>query len=250
MAAAVNGWAGTNEVFPISGQASREVTVRNLRYYRSLALLDGPVEGGGYGPKHFLQVAAIRLLQARGLPLDRIRDLLYGRSKQELAGIFHEDVDELHQPPSAPTLPAPTGQSITADQLEAISHILESAQQTTTRKPNQLKTIMPITWQHRIGRYSNSSSCRITPNRSTEPKPFRFPPTPPSIVAILVHRDSHFAMTPRPPIFADGDQLPFSHPQWFCRIFHFSKAPPLSAIHICDKPSRAPRRPHARAFKP
>jgi len=73
-------------------------------------------------------VAAIRLLQARGLPLDRIRDLLYGRSKQELTGIFHEDVDELHQPPSAPTLLAPTGQSITADQLEAISHILESAQ--------------------------------------------------------------------------------------------------------------------------
>ena len=146
LAATVNGWAGTNEVFPLSGQASREVTVRNLRYYRSLALLDGPVEGGGYGPKHFLQAAAIRLLQARGLPLARIRDLLYGRSEQELTGIFHEGGDELHQPPSAPTflapgesctvhglpagfaLLAPTGQSITADQLEAISHILESAQ--------------------------------------------------------------------------------------------------------------------------
>ncbi len=146
LAATVNGWAGTNEVFPLSGQASREVTVRNLRYYRSLALLDGPVEGGGYGPKHFLQAAAIRLLQARGLPLARIRDLLYGRSEQELTGIFHEGGDELHQPPSAPTflapgesctvhglpagfaLLAPTGQSITADQLEAISHILKSAQ--------------------------------------------------------------------------------------------------------------------------
>ena len=154
LAAAVNGWAGTNEVFPISGQASREVTVRNLRYYRSLALLDGPVEGGGYSPKHFLQVAAIRLLQARGLPLARIRDLLYGRSEEELASIFHEGVDELHRPPSTPALLAPgesctvhgltagfallapAGQPITSDQLEAISKILESEIQPTKREPN------------------------------------------------------------------------------------------------------------------
>lgn len=155
LAAAVNGWAAESGVFPVSGQASREVTVRNLRYYRSLALLDGPLEGGGYGPKHFHQVAAIRLLQARGLPLARIRDLLYGRSEEELEATFREGIDELHQPPSAPpfvspgesctmhglaggfALLAPFRSTVTADQLDAIARILNAAAPPTTREPKQ-----------------------------------------------------------------------------------------------------------------
>jgi len=153
LAETLNAWAEEHQVFPISGQASRGVTVRNLRYYRSLALLDGPVEGGGYGPKHFLQVAAIRLLQARGLPLARIRDLLYGRSEKELHHVFREGVGELHRPPSEPLLfaagdtgtvhglPAgfalivPANRSLTATQLEAISHVLDSANAQPTREP-------------------------------------------------------------------------------------------------------------------
>lgn len=142
LAAAVNAWAEAGRVFPVSGQASREVSVRNLRYYRSLALLDGPVEGGGYGSKHFLQVAAIRLLQARGLPLARIRDLLYGRSEKDLEVIFREGVDEGHQPPQpAPPLPGggrftilnlpggfsmlvPDGKALTAEQVDQLSRCL------------------------------------------------------------------------------------------------------------------------------
>lgn len=154
LAAAINCWAGDAKVFPLSGQASREVTVRNLRYYRAQALLDGPLEGGGYGAKHFLQVAAVRLLQARGLPLSRIRDLLYGRSREELEKVFREGLDELHRPsatraaltspatPAASPLPAPgeacsihglpagfalvapTGAAPSCAQLEAIGRIL------------------------------------------------------------------------------------------------------------------------------
>jgi DNA-binding transcriptional MerR regulator len=144
LAAAVNTWANEAEVFPVSGQAAREVSVRNLRYYRSQALLDGPLEGGGYCPKHFLQVAAIRLLQANGLPLARIRDLLYGRSEEELVAIFHDGVAELHRPPKSPEIIAPgescqlhglaegfallvpNGSSLSQTQLEAINRILTS----------------------------------------------------------------------------------------------------------------------------
>lgn len=148
LAGAINRWAAKNEVFPMSGQAARDVTVRNLRYYRSQALLDGPMEGGGYGTKHFLQIAAIRLLQAHGLPLARIRDLLYGRSEEELIVIFRDGVDELHQPPAAPAVPGPggictilglpdgfgllvpEGRSLTTDQLEAIQRILGTSSNT------------------------------------------------------------------------------------------------------------------------
>ena len=104
LATAVNDWAKQEEVFPISGQAARDVTVRNLRCYRSQALLDGHIDGGGYGTKRFLQVAAIRLLQAHGLPLARTQDWFYGRSEDDLVVIFRDGVDELHQPPPQPQM--------------------------------------------------------------------------------------------------------------------------------------------------
>lgn len=87
LAAAVNRWATDHGVVPLSGQASREVTVRNLRYYRSLGLLDGPGAGGRYGRKHLLQMVAVRVLQAQGQPLARIRELLFGRTEEELERI-------------------------------------------------------------------------------------------------------------------------------------------------------------------
>ena len=75
------------------------MTVRNIRYYRALGLLDPPQLGGGqgFGEKHRLQLDAIRLLQAQGLPLNRIQELLLGRTLEDLKQIEKRGLAELDQ---------------------------------------------------------------------------------------------------------------------------------------------------------
>jgi len=62
----VNQWCADHHVFPANGQAGERMSVRNIRYYRTLGLLDPPevVGGQGFGEKHRLQLVALRLLQA------------------------------------------------------------------------------------------------------------------------------------------------------------------------------------------
>src|SRR4051812_40890862 len=95
LAADVNGWCAEHRIEPANGQAGDAVTERNIRFYRTMGLVDPP-EGGarGYGERHLLQLAAIRLLQAQGVPLRRIRDLLYGRSMAELREIRRRGIAE------------------------------------------------------------------------------------------------------------------------------------------------------------
>jgi hypothetical protein len=52
----INAWCGEHGIAPASGQAGEIVSERNIRYYRTLGLIDAP-EGGGYGEKHLLQLA-------------------------------------------------------------------------------------------------------------------------------------------------------------------------------------------------
>lgn len=86
LARAVQGWCERHRVSPANGQASEELTERTIRYYRTLGLLDAPA--GNYAKtfseKHRLQLIAIRVYQAQGLPLRKIRDELYGKSEQDL----------------------------------------------------------------------------------------------------------------------------------------------------------------------
>jgi DNA-binding transcriptional MerR regulator len=89
----INAWCAEHEIAPASGQAGEVVSERNVRYYRTLGLIDAP-EGGGYGEKHLLQLTAVRLLQAQGLPLRRIRELVYGRSLPELREIHRRGLLE------------------------------------------------------------------------------------------------------------------------------------------------------------
>jgi len=86
---AVNAWYRDRELQPANGQAASELSARTLHYYRSSGLLDAPVSGAGpvYGQRHFLQLKAIRILQAHGLPLSRIQQLLFGRPDAELEQI-------------------------------------------------------------------------------------------------------------------------------------------------------------------
>jgi len=97
LAGAVEQWCREHRVAPANGQASVEISPRNVRYYRTLGLLDGPADGvrGSYGEKHFLQLVAIRLLQAQGLPLRRIQHLLMGRSLDDLRRVQRDGLREL-----------------------------------------------------------------------------------------------------------------------------------------------------------
>ncbi len=89
LAAAVNGWCAEHGIVPANGQAADELNERNIRFYRTTGLVDAPLAGGGrgYGEKHRLQLTGIRLLQAEGLPLRRIREMIFGRSLEELREI-------------------------------------------------------------------------------------------------------------------------------------------------------------------
>ena len=97
LAETVNEWCGDHDISPASGQAGERMTVRNIRYYRTLGLMDPPALGGGqgFGEKHRLQLVAIRLLQAQGLPLSRIQELLFGRSVEDLKQIEKKGLAEM-----------------------------------------------------------------------------------------------------------------------------------------------------------
>ncbi len=97
LARQVNEWCEQHGVSPANRQAGEQMTARNIRYYRTLGLLDPPLSGGGQGfdEKHRMQLVAIKLLQAQGLPLRRIQELLFGRSIEELREIEKRGLDEL-----------------------------------------------------------------------------------------------------------------------------------------------------------
>jgi DNA-binding transcriptional MerR regulator len=86
LADAVREWCNQHRIIPANGQAAEQVTERNIRYYRTLGLLDAPVGSyvKSFTEKHLLQLLAIRVYQAQGLPLRKIRDELYGKTEDEL----------------------------------------------------------------------------------------------------------------------------------------------------------------------
>src|SRR5215469_12837693 len=89
LAETVNAWCRNRALQPANGQTATELSARTLHYYRSTGLLDAPESGAGrgYWQRHLLQLKAIRILQAHGLPLSRIQQLLFGRSDEELEQI-------------------------------------------------------------------------------------------------------------------------------------------------------------------
>ena len=109
LADVINEWCERHGVAPANGQAGERMTVRNIRYYRALGLLDPPGLGGGqgFGEKHRLQLVAIRLLQAQGLPLNRIQELLFGRTVEDLQRIEKQGLAELEQGRAVAFRPSP-----------------------------------------------------------------------------------------------------------------------------------------------
>lgn len=96
LAAEVQEWVQAHRVVPANGQAAEAISERNIRYYRTLGLVDPPLSGGqrGFGEKHKLQLIGIRLLQAHGLPLRRIRELLFGLDERKLRELLHRGARE------------------------------------------------------------------------------------------------------------------------------------------------------------
>ena len=96
----------------IGAQADARVSAapdaRTVRYYTTLGLLDRPgIEDrkAVYGPRHLLQLLAIKALQAADLPLAEIQQRLYGRSDRELEALIeaiaNAQAAEAQPPPQA-----------------------------------------------------------------------------------------------------------------------------------------------------
>jgi DNA-binding transcriptional MerR regulator len=71
-----------------SGRVRDVPDLRTIRYYTTLGLLDRPTTMRGrtalYGPRHLLQLAAIKRLQARGLSLAAVQERVVGLSDAAL----------------------------------------------------------------------------------------------------------------------------------------------------------------------
>jgi DNA-binding transcriptional MerR regulator len=122
------------------GVRSTRLLRRAARYYRTLGLIDPP-EGGGYSEKHLLQLTAVRLLQAQGLPLRRIRELLYGRSLPELREIRRRGLAETRRATAAVRVSLPV-----QDELWRISPLDENfllvARRGTPLTPRQREAVL------------------------------------------------------------------------------------------------------------
>jgi len=76
----------------LDGRVAKAADPRTVRYYQSLGILDRPLSYEGhkarYGPRHLLQLLAVKLLQRERLPLADIQEKLYGRSDAELEALL------------------------------------------------------------------------------------------------------------------------------------------------------------------
>src|SRR4029453_18343692 len=86
---------------PPSGRVRAVPDRRAIRWYTTIGLVDRPVAHRGrtalYGPRHLLQLVAVKRLQARGLPLVAIQ--------QELAGATDSQPPRVPRPPGPPAPP-------------------------------------------------------------------------------------------------------------------------------------------------
>jgi len=85
------------------GRVSQAPDARTIRYYGTLGLVDRPQiqdREARYTRRHALQLAAIKALQAQGLPLSEVQSRLYGRSNSELENLLETASKERRQAPA------------------------------------------------------------------------------------------------------------------------------------------------------
>ncbi|MBN1209128.1 MAG: MerR family transcriptional regulator [Myxococcaceae bacterium] len=104
--------------------AATGVSPRTVRYYVQRGLLPAPPFKGPdtvYGEEHLLRLKAIRVLQARFLPLDAIQVELARLSAEELRALAEAELptDLLPPPPPAAPEPIKASEASTAGQVAA-----------------------------------------------------------------------------------------------------------------------------------
>jgi len=107
------------------GQASGRVRAvpdrRAIRWYTTIGLIDRPVAHRGrtalYGPRHLLQLVAVKRLQAKGLPLVAIQQELAGATDTQLARVA--DPAPASAAPQAALAPSGGGLQLSPDALDA-----------------------------------------------------------------------------------------------------------------------------------
>jgi DNA-binding transcriptional MerR regulator len=92
---------------PPSGRVRHLPDQRAIRWYTTIGLVDRPAATRGrtamYGPRHLLQLVAIKRLQAQGLPLVAIQVELAGATDAQLARVAQlPEAAEAAAPPVAP----------------------------------------------------------------------------------------------------------------------------------------------------
>lgn len=73
------------------GRVNAAPDIRTVRYYATLGLVDRPQREGRdvrYGPRHLLQLLAVKALQAQGVSLAEIQAQVYARSNPELESLL------------------------------------------------------------------------------------------------------------------------------------------------------------------
>jgi DNA-binding transcriptional MerR regulator len=94
-----------------SGRVEELPSERSIRWYTTIGMVDRPVAHRGrtvlYGPRHVLQLAAIKMLQAQGHSLAEVQERLVGASDRQLAGLVGLPVaDPAASAPAVPPAPA------------------------------------------------------------------------------------------------------------------------------------------------
>src|SRR5918992_1504723 len=76
-----------------SGRVRAVPDRRAIRWYTTIGLIDRPIAHRGrtalYGPRHLLQLVAVKRLQAKGMPLVAIQQELAGATDTQLARVAH-----------------------------------------------------------------------------------------------------------------------------------------------------------------
>jgi DNA-binding transcriptional MerR regulator len=91
LAERVDGALAVDYAGPPSGRVRAVPDRRAIRWYTTIGLIDRPVAHRGrtalYGPRHLLQLVAVKRLQASGLPLVDIQRELAGATDTQLARV-------------------------------------------------------------------------------------------------------------------------------------------------------------------
>jgi DNA-binding transcriptional MerR regulator len=89
-----------------SGRVRAVPDRRAIRWYTTIGLIDRPAAHRGrtalYGPRHLLQLVAVKRLQAKGLPLVAIQQELAGATDSQLARVARLPADARPIVPSGP----------------------------------------------------------------------------------------------------------------------------------------------------